>query len=298
METQIGAFVEYLRCERNSSENTIGSYQRDLQEFEAYVKATDEQISWGNLDKDIVRQWVADKMEQGYSARTVCRNLSSLRSFYKFLLRCKLVDKNPVRAVQGPKKAKPLPQFVREAEMDRLLDGNYFPDTVEGMRDRLVMLTFYSTGVRLAELISLNWVDVDLKANMLKVTGKRNKQRIIPFGTELCEAMKDYKERLAQEGTRVDERGAVFTNIARGTRISRAKVSDLVHHYLSMVTTLRKRSPHVLRHSFATSMLNNHADLQSVKELLGHEKITTTEIYTHTTFEEMKAMYNQAHPRA
>ncbi len=292
------AFAEYLRCERNSSPRTVDSYLKDLAEFETYMKALDEQLSWESLDKDVVRQWVAEKMEKGYSARTVCRNLSSLRSFYKYLLRCKLVSRDPVHGVQGPKKPKLLPQFVREKEMDQLIDGNYFPDTLDGARDRLVVLTFYSTGIRLAELVGMNWVDVDLRGGLLKVTGKRNKQRIVPFGPELAEAFGQYRQRLEQEGLRCEEKGPVFVNTKKGTRISRDKVEALVNYYLSQVTTLKKRSPHVLRHSFATSMLNHQADLQSVKELLGHERITTTEIYTHTTFEELKKMYNLAHPRA
>ncbi len=294
----IKAFVEYLGCERNCSVRTLESYEADLREFEAYMKNVDEQVTWENLDKDIVRQWVADKMEKGYSASTVCRNLSSLRSFYKFLLRCELVCTDPVRGILGPKKAKPLPQYVREMDMDRLLDGDYFPDTVDGVRDRLVVLTFYSTGVRLSELVGMNWEDVDLRADSLKVTGKRNKQRIIPFGPELHEAFQSYQQRLEQEGITQGDSGPVFLNTARRERITKAKVSAIVRRYLSMVTTLKKRSPHVLRHSFATSMLNNRADLQSVKELLGHERITTTEVYTHTTFEELKEMYKLAHPRA
>ncbi|MCD8266858.1 MAG: tyrosine-type recombinase/integrase [Prevotellaceae bacterium] len=294
----IEAYVEYLRCEKNSSENTIVSSRADLTEFEAYMKSLDEQLTWANADRDVVRQWVADKMERGYSASTVCRNLSSLRSFYKFLLRCKHVDKDPTLGIQGPKKPKLLPQFVREADMDRLLDGNYFPQSLEGLRDRLVVLTFYSTGIRLAELVSLNWLDVDLASGMLKVTGKRNKQRIVPFGEELRGAFEEYRRKLFEEGMPVDDAGPVFLTLCKGSRISRSKVTAIVRLYLSEVTTLKKRSPHVLRHTFATSMLNHDADLQSVKELLGHERITTTEIYTHTTFEELKKMYNQAHPRA
>lgn len=291
----IDAFVEYLRCEKNSSERTVEGYRRDLKAFESYMKALDENISWDNLDKDVVRQWMVERMEQGLAARTVCTNLSALRSFYKFLLRRNLVERDPVRGLQGPKRAKPLPQFVRESDMDRLLDGNYFPDTLEGERDRLMLLTFYSTGVRLAELVGLDWEDVDLAAGQLKVTGKRNKQRIVPFGPELRDALAAYRSHMAGEG---GAGGALFRNLKTGERVSRRKVTEVVRRYLSQVTTLKKRSPHVLRHSFATSMLNHHANLQSVKELLGHESLATTEIYTHTTFEELKDMYNLAHPRA
>ncbi len=290
--------MEYLESERNRSARTVDLCTRDLREFEAYMQSIDEQLTWENLDRDVVRQWVAEKMERGYSAGTVCNNLSSLRSFYRFLLRRELVSRNPTQGIQGPKKAKPLPQYVRETDMDRLLDGDYFSNTMEGVRDRLVVLTFYSTGIRLAELLGLNWTDVDLGSDALKVTGKRNKQRIIPFGGELHEAFEQYRQRLQLEGIPSDDSGPVFLNLTKRERISRSKVTGIVRRYLSMVTTLKKRTPHVLRHSFATSMLNNRADLQSVKELLGHERITTTEIYTHTTFEELKEMYRHAHPRA
>lgn len=291
----IDAFVEYLRCEKNRSERTVEGYRRDLEVFESYMKALDENISWDTLDKDIVRQWMVERMEQGLKPRSICAHLSALRSFYKFLLRRKLVARDPVQGIQGPKLDKPLPQFVRESDMDRLLDGGYFPNTVEGERDRLVLLLFYSTGVRLAELVGLDWEDVDLAAGQLKVTGKRDKQRIVPFGPELCDTLDAYRGRMLEEGR---AEGALFRNLKTGERISRAKVAEVVRRYLSQVTTLKKRSPHVLRHSFATSMLNHHADLQSVKELLGHESLATTEIYTHTTFEELKDMYNLAHPRA
>ena len=180
--------------------------------------------------------------------------------------------------------------------MNRLLDGSFFPADLTGMRDRLILLTFYTTGVRLAELVGLDWEEVSLTEDQLKVTGKRDKQRIIPFGRELHDAFVAYRSRLAMMN--LNDGGPVFVNPKTGERITRTKVQDVVRQYLSQVTTLKKRSPHVLRHSFATSMLNHNADLQSVKELLGHESLSTTEIYTHTTFEELKEMYNQAHPRA
>ncbi len=269
-----------------------------MKDFRSYADKTEASITWDNLDKDIVRQWVADKMEKGYSSNTVCRNLSSLRAFYRFLLRRGLTSRNPMRGIQGPKKARPLPQFVRESEMNKLLDENYFPVTLEGLRDKLIVMTFYSTGIRLSELLALNWIDIDLKVSAMKVTGKRNKQRVIPFGQELGVTLNLYRQQLARDGVDVSECDAVFVNLIKGTRMTKSKVAEIVGHYLSMVTTLKKRSPHVLRHSFATSMLNHRADLQSVKELLGHERITTTEIYTHTTFEELKKTYKLAHPRA
>lgn len=291
-------FMDYLRCEKNYSERTIESYEQDLKEFESYMKSTDESISWNNLPKDIVREWMVMRMEQGLSARSVCRKLAALRSFYRYLLSRKMVETDPVHTIQGPKKSKPLPVFVREAEMNSLFDGNYFTDDFTGARNRLILLTFYSTGMRLAELVGLNWEQVDLAQNLLKVTGKRNKQRIIPIGQEMHDALTDYHSRWTQLQVGEKDPDAVFVEEKKGHRIARSRVENIVRQYLSLVTNIGKRSPHVLRHSFATSMLNNNADLQSVKELLGHESLATTEIYTHTTFEELKKMYNQAHPRA
>lgn len=291
-------FIEYLQNERNYSPRTVEAYEKDLKVFGSYMNALDEQVSWENLDKDVVRQFIVERMEIGQSPASVCRNLSSLKSFYKYLMRRGLVQRDPVYAIQGPKKAKPLPQFVRESEMERLLDGNYFPETLQGEFDRMVLLTFYSTGIRLSELVGLSWGDVDFAQSQLKVTGKRDKQRIVPFGRELYEAFSLFKRLLQGSGYAVAGDAPVFVDFKSQGRRTPGKIQQIVRYYLSQVTTLKRRSPHVLRHSFATSMLNHHADLQSVKELLGHESISTTEIYTHTTFEELKETYNQAHPRA
>ncbi len=293
----IKAFTEYLRCEKNRSARTVEAYVATLEDFATYFQGLDEELTWGTVTSDIVRQWVASKMERGYSARTVCRDLSALRTFYKYLLRSRLVESDPVHSVQGPKVPKCLPQFVREADMDRLLDGNYFPPTCEGLRDRLILLTFYSTGIRLSELVGLNWGDIDLVGCMLKVTGKRDKQRIVPFGGELQEAFRLMREALTKEGVDTEGDAPVFVSMKRHSRIGKKPVQEITKAYLSQVTTISRRSPHVLRHTFATAMLNHHADLRSVKELLGHERITTTEIYTHTSFEELRELYRHAHPR-
>jgi integrase/recombinase XerC len=201
--------------------------------------------------------------------------------------------------MSGPKVEKKLPVYVRETEMDRLFDGNFFSEDYQGYRDRMILLTFYSTGIRLSELVGLSERDVDLDQMQLKVTGRRNKQRIIPYGDEFGDSLRHY---LAERETFVKQKmvtnTGLFLDERNGLRISPVKVRNLVKKYLSMVTTQKRNSPHVLRHTFATAMLNHKADLQSVKELLGHESLSTTEIYTHTTFEQLKEMYNQAHPRA
>lgn len=294
----IKAFENYLRNEKNYSELTVVPYQKELVKFKAYIEGLEESLNWQTLTADVVRNWIIMEMDRGLNAKTVNRKLSALRSFYKFLLMRKRVERDPIHNLQGPKKEKKLPSFVKESDMDRLLDGNFFPDTFEGVRDRLILLTFYSTGVRRAELVGLNVHDVDIDQGLLKVTGKRNKQRIIPFGKELRDALASYlAQRDALDSVATDEK-ALFVEPKSGKRMAAEKVGARVKEYLSLVTTVKRRSPHTLRHSFATSMLNHNADLQSVKELLGHESLSTTEIYTHTTLEELKQMYNQAHPRA
>ena len=292
----IEKFLDYLKYERNRSELTVQSYERSLREFESYFKNREGQLSWESIDSDVIRDWMESLMDKGDMASTVNRCLSAVRSFYRFALSRRLVKHDPSHVVKGPKKQKPLPQFVRENEMDRLLDikemwGSQYKD----VRARTIIITFYSTGVRLAELVGLNTADVNFTSHQLKVTGKRNKQRIIPFGAELEKELQNYIAlRDAEVGHATDP---LFTS-EKGERIKRSQVEKLVKDHLSQVTTLKKRSPHVLRHSFATAMLNNGAGLESVRKLLGHESVATTEIYTHTTFEQLKKVYKNAHPRA
>ena len=289
------SFLKYLRYERNYSEKTVLSYGTDLRKFEEYFKGLDEGIDFLTVDPDLVRGWVMAMMDAGYTATSVNRKLSSLRSFYRFLLRKGLVKADPMLKVVGPKKKKPLPVFVKEADMDRLLDAADFGEGFTGIRDRMIVEMFYSTGMRLSELVDLTDADVDFSSGLIKVTGKRNKQRLIPFGEELRGDMEAYL--LARDENREGVCDAFFVRKG-GKAMLPETVRLIVKRNLSKVVTLKKKSPHVLRHSFATSMLNRHADLEAVKELLGHESLTTTEIYTHTTFEELKKVYEQAHPRA
>ena len=291
----IDSFLEYLRLERNYSERTIVSYETDLREFEEYFQEVDAGLDFKKIDADIVRRWMVHLMDEGRAATSVNRKLSTLRSFYRFLLRRKEVVINPMLKVVGPKKKKPLPFFVREKDMDRLLDESLFGEGFEGCRDRLILEMFYATGMRLSELIGLNDADVDLSARLIKVTGKRNKQRLIPFGDEMEEDLLIYikvRNEALPEGTK-----AFFVR-KNGMRMYPLQVYRLVRKSLSKVVTLKKRSPHVLRHTFATAMLNGKAEMRAVKELLGHESLVTTEVYTHTTFEELKKVYELAHPRA
>ena len=291
----IESFLEYLRLERNYSEKTVVSYGIDLREFEDYFKKADAEIDITTVEADVVRNWVMHLMDEGRAATSVNRKLSSLRSFYRFLLRRKAITVNPMTKVVGPKKKKPLPSFVREKDMDRLLDGLTFEEGYEGCRDRAILEMFYATGMRLSELIGLDDVDVDFSARLIKVTGKRNKQRLIPFGNELEQDLRNYIK--VRDEALPNGADAFFVR-KDGKRMYPMQVYRLVKRNLSKVVTLKKRSPHVLRHTFATAMLNDCAELRAVKELLGHESLATTEIYTHATFEELKKVYELAHPRA
>lgn len=291
----IDSFLEYLRLERNYSEKTVVSYDIDLREFEGYFKKADAEIDFTTVDADVVRNWVMHLMDEGRAATSVNRKLSTLRSFYRFLLKKKVMTVNPMTKVVGPKKKKPLPSFVREKDMDRLLDDLTFGEGYEGCRDRMILEIFYATGMRLSELIGLDDVDVDFSAKLIKVTGKRNKQRLIPFANELEHDLRVYIK--VRDEALPNGSDAFFVR-KDGKRMYPMQVYRLVKRNLSKVVTLKKRSPHVLRHTFATAMLNDCAELRAVKELLGHESLTTTEVYTHTTFEELKKVYELAHPRA
>jgi len=291
----IEAFLDYLRLERNYSERTIVSYGTDLREFEEYLEETEAELDFTKVHADHVRNWISGLMDKGRTATSVNRKLSSLRSFYRFLLKKELVVVNPMLKIVGPKKEKPLPSFVREKDMDRLLDELSFGEGFEGCRDRVILEVFYATGVRLSELIGLNEADVDFSARLIKVTGKRNKQRLIPFGNELMEELLIYNKVRTETFPGGTEAFFVRKN---GERMYPVQVYRLVKRNLSKVVTLKRRSPHVLRHTFATAMLNGNAELRAVQELLGHESLATTEIYTHATFEELKKVYEQAHPRA
>ncbi|CUN27119.1 tyrosine recombinase XerC [Bacteroides salyersiae] len=289
------SFLDYLRYERNYSEKTVLAYGEDISQLREFAQEEIGDFNPAEVTPELIREWIVSLMDKGYASTSVNRKLSSLRSFYKFLLKKKVVLVDPLRKITGPKNKKPLPSFLKENEMNRLLDDTDFGEGFEGCRDHLIIEMFYATGIRLSELIGLDDKDVDFSASLLKVTGKRNKQRLIPFGDELKEGMLEY---VNVRNEQVLESGGAFFVRKNGERLYKNLVYNLVKRNLSKVVTLKKRSPHVLRHTFATTMLNNEAELGAVKELLGHSSLATTEIYTHTTFEELKKVYKQAHPRA
>lgn len=291
----IDSFLDYLRYERCYSEKTVLAYENDLAQIQDFIQEIYGKFNPVEVDVEQVREWIVSLMDKGYTSTSVNRKLSSLRAFYKFLLKRGEISVDPLLKLKGPKNKKPLPVFLKESDMDKLLDEVDFGDGFKACRDKLIIEVFYLTGMRLSELIGLDDVDVDFSASLFRVTGKRNKQRLIPFGDELKMLMLEYID--VRNETIPVKSGAFFVR-ENGERLYENLVYNLVKRSLSKVVMLKKRSPHVLRHTFATTMLNNHAELEAVKELLGHESIATTEIYTHTTFEELKKVYKQAHPRA
>lgn len=291
----IDKYIKYLRYEKNYSLHTEISYSIDLRQFSDFLINNYPDISLEVVDGDIVRQWVVSLMESKVSPRSVNRKLSTLKSFYKYLLRIGEVASNPLNKIVGPKITKLLPVFVSGVDLDNILDGMESDNSFESTRNRLILELFYVTGMRRAELIGLKDVDVDFFSGTVLVTGKRNKQRIIPVSNDVKAALTNYINLRNDEIANLS--GFLFVK-EDGQPIYPMLAHRIVSSSLQQISTLAKTSPHVLRHSFATGMLNNGADINAVKELLGHSSLAATEIYTHTSFEELKNIYNKAHPRA
>ena len=291
----IDEFLDYLRRELNRSQRTVDSYGEDLRAFETYFQNLSGSLSWETVDSDVIRNWMEHMVDKGNKATSVSRRLSALRTFYRYALTRHLVDSDPAHKVRCPKKEKPLPQFLKEKEMDDLLDRQKWGDDYKSVLSRTIIMTFYETGVRLSELLGLDDKSVDFVNQVLRVTGKGDKQRVIPFGDELSESLTDY---IKLRNATVDTKSSALFLSVKGKRMNANAVRDIVKDGLTRVSSLKKRSPHVLRHTFATAMLNHDAGIESLKKLLGHAKLSTTEIYTHTTFEQLKRVYIEAHPRA
>lgn len=290
-------FLRYMQAERGASPLTVNTYQEALNDYTAFLKRVDSNISPEDADSDIVRQWVEDMMDRGYKATYTCKKLSAVKSLYRYSLRCGIITKDPAHSVIGPKKEKTLPVFLKEAEVNKLFDEvEWDREDIRNVRARTLLLLLYSTGIRRAEVVALRDRDVNLVTHEMKVTGKRRKQRIVPLGDEICNEIAQYVALRDAKLPATDNSEALFRNDS-GKQMSGAQVYNIVHENLSKVSTQKKRSPHVLRHTFATAMLNHEAKLGSVQKLLGHESLDTTQIYTHVTFEELKRSYTKAHPR-
>lgn len=287
-------YIEYLQYQKRYSDHTLLSYQKDLSQFKDFIERTFPGIDFRKVTPSHVRKWMISLMDSGLKASTVNRKLSAVKSFYRFLQKEDPHLTNPARVITGPRGEKKLPEFLREKEINELLDRHDFGDDFEGIRNRLIIELLYTTGMRRAELIGLNIGDIRSSESMLRVLGKRNKERLIPITPELVSTLQKYLE----------VRNKIFSDRERllltksGHPLYPKLVYRVVHNYLGLVTTMKKKSPHILRHTFATHLLNRGADLNAIKEILGHANLSATQIYTHTSFETLKKVYIQAHPRA
>ena len=290
------SFLQYLKAEKRYSPNTVKSYNNDLSQFEDFLLSLGLPSDPGLVTSHDIRAWIVSFLENNYSSVSVHRKISCLRVYYRYLLKEGIVTNNPLGQVVLPKRKKSLPAFVEEEAIGRLLDDYNFQEGFEGIRDRTIIEMLYLTGMRRAELIGLKLMDVDLKEGTVKVTGKRNKQRIVPLLGQFIPRLQEYLT-LRKEVIRTENESWFFIT-GKGNKLYDKFVYNIVKSKLSAVTTIEKRSPHVLRHTFATHMLNRGADLNSIKELLGHANLSATQIYTHNTFEKLKKIYKQAHPRA
>ncbi|MEG0950110.1 MAG: tyrosine-type recombinase/integrase [Bacteroidales bacterium] len=291
----VESFLRYIRYEKNYSSHTVISYKNDLLQFEAYCAQVTGEFDPLSVDLDIVRNWMVSMAEEGVQVSSVKRKVSALRSFFKYLKREGKITESPLCLLSMPKTRKKLPVYVREDQMDFLIDDIDFGEGFRGVRDRLLLTMLYTTGMRRSELIGLRDDDVDFFNSVIRVTGKGNKQRLIPFGRELLDLMKGYLDCRSKE---IGKTGGVFLVKEDGDPMYAGLVYQVVRKYLALVSSLAKRSPHVLRHSFATAMLKGGAELTTVKELLGHSTLSSTEVYTHVSPKEIMMNYNQAHPRA
>lgn len=291
----VDKYIEYLRYEKNYSSHTEISYYTDLVQFKNFIETYYPEVELESVDGDIVRAWIISLMESKTSARSVNRKLSSLKSFYRYLQKMEQITMSPLKKISGPKAKKPIPSFVNYSDMEKVLDLEVQDNDYESFRDKIILELFYVTGMRRAELIGLTDKDVDLYAGNIRVTGKRNKQRIIPISKNTIALIDSYIE---IRNNNFENQTAAFFVKKDGEPIYPMLIHRVVSSHLKWIPTLAKASPHVLRHSFATGMLNNGADINAVKELLGHSSLASTEIYTHTSFDELKKIYNKAHPRA
>ncbi len=290
----VGKFIQYIQFEKRFSIHTVKAYQNDLNQFHQYLETYYDIKDIEKVDHNMIRSWIVSLIETSISTRSVNRKLSTLKSYYKFLLKEDLISKNPMQKILSPKSSKRLPVFIEEDSMDLLLDEIDFGEGLSGARDRLIIELFYSTGIRLNELINIKIKDVNIASKVIKIYGKRNKERFVPLSLELEKNIQLYLNLLFKQHP--DSTYLFLTN--QGKKLYEKFVYRLANSYLSMVTTITKKSPHILRHTFATHMLNSGADLNAIKEILGHANLSATQVYTHNTIEKLKSIYNQAHPKA
>lgn len=291
-------FIDYLRYEKRVSPHTVTAYERDLSQFFSFLQEKLEINQLPDVHTEDIRAWIISLLEdESLQAKSVNRKISAVRAFYRYKLKIKELTTNPTLSVHAPKIPKKLPQYVDAKDMEHLFSDIPFEDTFEGLRDRTVLEFFYATGMRLSELLNIKTQDIHLQDNTVKVLGKRNKERLIPFGNRLSELLTIYLGYLEKKFVEGTKNNYIFVT-ANGEQLYPKAVYRIVRKYLDMVTTIDKRSPHVIRHTFATHMLNNGADLNAIKTILGHSSLASTQVYTHSSIEQLKSIYNQAHPRA
>lgn len=287
-------FVSYLKFEKRFSEHTLTAYRNDLEQFAAFL--TESELDYASARHSHIRNWMVSLVDENTEPRTVSRKLSALRSFYKFLLRENLLELNPVLQIKAPKIPKKLPVFVEETKLTAFLDSDAFASGFEGLRDRLVMEMLFGMGVRLAELIGIKETDVNFYEQSIKVLGKRNKERVIPVNTSLLSLIKLYISEKKMQNFDNNSLTLIVRN--NGMDAYPKLIYRIVNKALQDISTHTKKSPHILRHTFATSLLNRGADINAIKELLGHASLAATQVYTHNSVERLKSIYKQAHPKA
>lgn len=293
----VESFINYLEYEKKSSPHTVIAYRTDLEQFQEFANTSFELNDISEAGHSEIRAWVIDLVEQELSTTSVNRKMATLRSFYKFLLRSRMITKDPTYKLRSLKKPKKLPEFVQELTIEAVLEESVYEPSFEGQRDRMVIEFLYLTGVRLAELIGLKWESINLNEETVKVLGKRKKERIIPLTKGLLRNILLYKKVFEERFSKLNQ-SDYFIVTNKGTKSYPMIIYRTVRHYLDLFAQTSKRSPHVLRHTFATHLLNKGADLNAVKDLLGHANLAATQVYTHNSLEKLKAVFEQAHPKA
>lgn len=289
-------FLEHIEYEKRYSKNTVIAYRKDLEQYQQFLLSHYDLENTGDARHEMIRSWMVYLMESGITTRSINRKVTCLKSFYKYLVKEDVLQVNPMNRIIAPKTSHRLPAFVEEEKMDLLLDEIKFPEGFSGMRDRLVLELFYGTGMRLSELTGLTEGDTDISGGAIKVTGKRNKERIIPLSNRMARLIESYMEEKRRAFPETTHSNLIVTDT--GKAAYGRMIYRIVNQYLKAVTTIQKKSPHVLRHTFATHMLNKGADLNAIKEILGHASLAATQVYTHNTIEKLKTIYKQAHPKA
>ena len=303
MKILIEKYLRYLNIERNASSHTITSYQNDLSGFLAFCSISmgvpEEKVDVHEVTRLTIRLWLGELSEDGLAKSSIARKVAALRSFFKYCFKRGHIEKNPAHLLIVPKKDKTLPKTVTQSDLERLMDAVDIT-TPKGLQDRTILEVFYGTGIRVSELVGLNITDVDIRSKQIIVHGKGNKERVIPLGDSAVNIIKDFLKQRTQlygDRTNSDARKALFI-AASGQRMYDRAVRYMVERYLKQHSEVTQKSPHVLRHSFATHMLDNGADIRIIKEFLGHSNLAATQVYTHTSVERLKNVYEQAHPRA